>query len=95
MLATISNWGPDFKVTMVFKINSFPSSGSSDIISFITSEGYKVPNIEINDQKELVIASTIGRDPNWTKVIKVLATEKWYNIEVHQYFEDDKVDAKD
>ena len=99
LVATIPSWGPSYRVSLSFYVNSLIvpglKAGYSELLSFTASEqlnaiGYRIPAIFIGSGGGMGIGTQIGTDGNaWAPYS--LAEKTWYNLELSQFREDNKV----
>ena len=101
LIATISSWGPSFKIKFEVKYLSFDNPGTSDgfadCLRFTTTSqdngnvGDRIPLFQAGKTgavKSARFSSDIGpsSNPRVTENSPYLNTNTWYRIEVQQYF---------
>ena len=99
LVAIIPSWGPSYRVSLSFYVNSLMVdgmvSGYSELFSFTASEqlasiGFRIPAIFIGGDGRIGIGTQIGTDGNaWA--MYPLAEKTWYHLELSQFSEDNKV----
>ena len=84
LIDTLSTWGPEYKVSLELKVNSFPTpaEGWAEVLRFTDSDtlDIRVPAMFINTAGYVEITPSIGTDkrpyPN---------PSTWYKYEMFQY----------
>ena len=99
LVATIPSWGPSYRVSLSFYVNSLlvdgMVSGYSELLSFTASKpwasiGFRIPAIFIGGDGRIGIGTQIGAEGNaWA--MYPLAEKTWYHLELSQFSEDKKV----
>ena len=96
LIATIANWGPEYRVEVDIMVHS-AGLGYSSILHF-TSTGSdccnvenRVPAIYYHSDGRLLIASAVNETGNQHIWFKNIDLEKWYHIKIVQAIENGKV----
>ena len=91
LIDTLSTWGPEYKVSLELKVNSFPTpaEGWAEVLRFTDSDtlDIRVPAMFLNSAGFLEINPFHGGSVNRTYP----GVEIWHTYEMIQYFEENKV----
>ena len=95
-IATIANFGPEYKVVLDIMVHSNASSVWSSILRFTSTDsdccniGDRIPAIFYNSDGYLLIDSAVNEKGN-KGVTYDIDLEKWYHIEIVQETENGQV----
>ena len=100
LLAIIPSWGPIFKISFELKVFSFSTcspTGMANYLTFTATDnnccdiGDRIPAFFTNSGGFLQLATQIDETGNLMERSPQLEENKWYKVEVEQWFEDEKV----
>ena len=103
-MATVPSWGPSFIVSLNLYINSFDGENLmqdkwAELIRFTATDnnccaiGDRIPAIFANKGGFIQVATQLWRKGNRWKNIN-LDVQTWYNIEMKQFSQNNKVDIQ-
>ena len=103
-MATVPSWGPSFIVSLNLYINSFDGENLmqdkwAELIRFTSTDnnccaiGDRIPAIFANKGGFIQVATQLWRKGNRWKNIN-LDVQTWYNIEMKQFSQNNKVDIQ-
>lgn len=92
VISTIAKWGPTYKISLTFRIKSWPQRGQSfRILSFTSSSGDQVPFIEVkNEQRGSYNYNNLAIITQ-TRTIRIqlrqvtLPSLDWYFLQIYQH----------
>ena len=103
-MATVPSWGPSFIVSLNLYINSFDGENLmqdkwAELLRFTSTDnnccaiGDRIPAIFANKGGFIQVATQLWRKGNRWKNIN-LDVQTWYNIEMKQFSQNNKVDIQ-
>ena len=103
-MATVPSWGPSFIVSLNLYINSFEGENLmqdkwAELLRFTSTDnnccaiGDRIPAIFANKGGFIQVATQLWRKGNRWKNIN-LDVQTWYNIEMKQFSQNNKVDIQ-
>ena len=99
LVATIPSWGPEYRVSLSFYVNSLivpeMTVPYSELLSFTASKqlkaiGYRIPAIFIGSGGGIGIGTQIDANGDWFYGFP-LSEKTWYQLELTQFTESNKV----
>ena len=99
LVEILLTWGPAYRVSLDLHINSFEHGGAgawAELLRFTNTEadcctiGDRIQAVFVHKNGNIMVVTQIGEDGNWNKQFPL--TEKtWYNLEMVQNVQDNKV----
>ena len=103
LLAIVPSWGPIFKISFELKVLSFSTCSPTNMANYLTFTatdnnccdiGDRIPAFFTNSGGFLQLATQIDENGNLMERSPNLEENKWYQVEVEQFMEDQTVRLK-